>query len=125
MNRPTEFPLGIDVVEFRKTESLYKTHQDKLSRFLTKPERDFVETNSKPPVALAMLLGAKEAVFKALRPAWLGVTPFKDIEVIPSKKHFSLKFKGEAKKMVRSETRLELLFFKQKDFMVVECAGIW
>ena len=74
-------------------------------------------------MALAMLLGAKEAAFKALRPAWFGMTPFRDIEVKPSKKRFSLKFKGQTGKMLSSKTHLELLFFKQKDFVVVECAG--
>ena len=123
MNRP--YALGVDVVEFHKAKTFYDTHQDRLSRFLSKSEKNFVTANPKPHVALAMLFGAKEAAFKALHPAWLGVTPFKDIEITRLRKRFCLKFKGETRKMVRPKTRLELFFLKQKDFVVVECAGIW
>lgn len=100
--------LGVDVVEFRKAKSLYRNHSDRLSYFLTKPETDFVKRDKQPHVALAMLLGAKEAAFKAARPAWLGTTPFKDIRVLSSRKRFSPQFS----------------FLKQNKFVVVQCAGI-
>lgn len=116
--------LGVDVVEFRKTKSLYKNHSDRLSRFLTKSETDFVKKDRQPHVALALLLGAKEAAFKAVRPAWLGATPFKDIEILSAQKCFSPKFKGATAKNLRSKTRLELFFLKQKNFVIVQCAGI-
>ncbi len=118
-NKDECFPLGVDVVELGKAKTFYETHQDRLSVFLTKSERNYVQRSSRPHVTLALFLAAKEAGFKAVRPAWVGVMPFRDIEVVPRKNRpFSLRLKGQIKQATRSRAPLELLFSQEKDHVV-------
>ena len=58
-------PLGVDILEWKKARSFYRTHRDRLSDWLTNEERRFVEKKEKPHEAFAMIFAAKEAAFKA------------------------------------------------------------
>lgn len=106
-------------MELGKAKTFYETHRDRLSQFLTTSERNYVQGSFHPHVTLALFLAAKEAAFKAVRPAWAGVMPFRDIEVIPRKNRpFALRFRGQMKQAVPFRTSLELLFSQEKDHVV-------
>lgn len=59
-------PLGVDILEWKKARSFYKTHSARLAEWLSEDERRFVEKKQKPHEAFAMIFAAREAVFKAL-----------------------------------------------------------
>ena len=59
----------------------------------------------RPHERLAVLLAAKEAVFKTLRHPWMGIEGFRKISVKPLKKG------------------LKISFIKNKKYVVALCAG--
>ncbi len=89
------WPLGVDVLEWKKARAFYRTHRKKLSTFLCPAETLYVESSRKPYESLAMLLSAKEAVFKSLGVSWMGISGFKHIRIRPGKKNFSFRLRGK------------------------------
>ena len=118
-----DFPLGIDLVEIKKAKSFYILHKNRLATFFSGEEISYIEKNKKPYEALAVLLAAKEATFKALpKRSWMGVSGFKQIVVTPGVNPRALRcrLKGEPK----AGNKLKLSFTKNKKFVVARCVGI-
>ncbi len=115
------WPLGVDMFEWKKAKTFYKAHREKLGSFLCSAEVTYVETSNKPYQALAMILSAKEAVFKALGVSWMGVSGFKCIEILPGKNRFSLRLKGIFHKKISRKNPLEILFAKSRFYVIAYC----
>ena len=60
------FPLGVDILEWKKAGDFYRLHQQRLSDWLTADEKKFVAGRQKPHEGFAMIFAAKEAASKAL-----------------------------------------------------------
>ena len=119
------FLLGVDLVEFEKAKSFYLAHRKKLSSFLTRREIAYVRKSRKPHQRLAILLAAKESVFKALGVSWMGIAGFSDIQIIPGKNgDISFRLKGKFRNIIQAPFNSKLSFSKKKDCVVVACAGI-
>ncbi len=104
-------PLGVDILEREKARSFYHAHKDRLTQILSTSELKHLKNVKNKPYALAEMLAAKEAVFKAIGGSWMGVCGFKKIP---------LSFRPDGS--IRSgEFRITLK--KNKDY-VVACAGI-
>lgn len=103
--------LGVDILEREKARSFYRAHKDRLAQILNTSELEHLKNVKNKPDALAEMLAAKEAVFKAIGGSWMGLSGFKKI---------SLSFKRDGS--VRSGD-LRITFKKNKDY-VVACAGI-
>lgn len=115
------WPLGVDMLERRKAKAFYKTHGERLDCFLCAPEMAFVRTSSKPYESLAMILSAKEAVFKTLGASWMGMSGFKHIQILPGKTKFSFRLKGNFKKKFLLKSRLEISFAKSQRYVIAFC----
>ncbi len=103
--KPGRVPsIGVDLVELKKAKAFYESHKDNLKSFLTGEEIAYIRKNKDPHVHLAVLLAAKEAVFKSMGGAESGLASFSDICAIP-------------------ETDPRLSFEVKKDYVVVQCAG--
>jgi len=75
--------LGVDLVEIAKAKSFYKAHAGCLNRYFSEEEISFIAENPESCRKLAMLLAAKEAVFKSLDSvSWMGTSGFKDIRMV-------------------------------------------
>ena len=106
--------IGVDIIELKKAERFYKTHREKLGEFLSLKEKKFVERGKTPHEALAMVLSAKEAVFKALDRPWMGPEGFRKIKVQPvHPKMFSFRFS--------KKTQMEIYFTKNSKRVVAFC----
>lgn len=103
---PLSFPLGVDLIEIKKAKSFYESHKDNLDSFFSRREIAEIQKDKKSHEKLAVLMAAKESVFKALGPGPAGLLKFSNISV--SKK--SLKKMG-----------LTLSVVKKRDLIVVEC----
>ncbi len=62
-----QIPLGVDLVEMKKTKTFYRLHRSRLNSFLSRYEMGLVRKSKKPVRALAEILAAKEALYKALK----------------------------------------------------------
>lgn len=78
-------PLGIDLVEIKKAKEFYREHKTRLGSFFSDEEMAYIRESKKPHVNLAVLLAAKEAIFKSKGGAESGLASFLDIDVIPAK----------------------------------------
>jgi phosphopantetheine--protein transferase-like protein len=105
-----KFPgLGIDLVEIKKAKTFFKRHASRLDSFFTKSEMRFIFSESNRCENLALLLAAKEAVFKTKGAAWMGPRGFKTIKI--ATKNGKLACRG-----------LRLNAIKNKKYVIV-CAG--
>ncbi len=93
--------IGVDLVEIKKAQSFLRVHTKRLHRFLTPTECKAVARSRRPSEKLAILLAAKEAIFKAGRRVWMGPSLFRDIRA--------------------DDDRFELKIVKTKEFVVVSC----
>ena len=98
--------LGVDLIEIKKAKSFYESHKDNLASFFSRREIAEIHKDKKSHEKLAVLLAAKESVFKALGPRPAGLLGFSNISV--SKRN--LKKLG-----------LELSVVKRHGLIVVEC----
>ena len=105
-------PLGVDILERKKAHSFYRLHKDRLSQVLLPSELAQLKKVKNKPEALAEILAAKEAVFKALGGSWMGLSGFKKIRLSVDKTSGVLR-----------SGRLRIHLHKSKDY-VVACAGI-
>ena len=115
------WPLGVDMLEWKKAKAFYETHRDSLGRFLCPTEASFVLTSRKPYESLAMILSAKEAVFKALGISWMGLSGFQKIRILPANGPFSFRLKGNFKKKISRKVPLEISFVKSRHHVVATC----
>ena len=100
--------LGVDLVEYKKAKIFYTEHRNRLKNYFDKSELSFIQKSLKPYEALALLLAAKEAVFKSGDLAWMGPEGFRKIRII-SRKNQRLSFHPS------------LSFLKSKDYVIAEC----
>ena len=97
--------LGVDLIEFKRVKSFYKEHRASLGLFFDRWEVAYVQNSRKPYVALAELLGAKEAVYKALGGC------VRELRVVSGKQE-KIFFKG-----------LQISFFRNKKYLVVKAVS--
>lgn len=118
------FPrLGVDLVEIQKAKDFYRAHRDRLKDWLAPEEISYIRESRKPYESLAVLLAAKEAVFKALSRPWMGPFGFGDIQIVPGKNKVSCRFRGPFEPF-DGKKRFTLSFYKDKRYVVALCAGI-
>lgn len=115
--------LGVDLVEIQKAKSFYKTHKHRLDSFFSPKEINFISGDDQSPIeSLAMLLAAKEAVFKANNRGWMGPWGFKSIRMA-SKTKKNLIFESQTD--LSSKNRLfQVSFIQDKEYVVAKCVGI-
>ena len=104
--------LGVDLVEYKKARAFYARHRRRLGTYFKKAEVSFIEESLKPHEALALVLAAKEAVFKSLDRMWMGPEGFRRIAVV-SRKNKKLSFLSKP----------ALSFRKTRNYVVAECRG--
>ena len=115
------WPLGVDMLEWKKAKAFYEEHREKLDSFLAPSEAAFVNRSLKPYESLALILSAKEAVFKALGISWMGLSGFRHIQILPGKTHFSFRLKGAFKKNFSGKDPLVLSFSRNRRHVVATC----
>ena len=114
--------IGTDLIEFKKAAFFYHAHRDRLDIFLIKKEADFIRQSPKPHESLAMILAAKEAVFKAFCFPWMGLTGFKNIEIIPQPdREFSFRLRGPFGKFYSRKFFSGISWVKHKNYVVATC----
>jgi holo-[acyl-carrier protein] synthase len=60
--------IGIDLVDIARVERMIARHEGRVvARFLTEPERRYVEGTFRPAMHIAARIAAKEAAYKALQ----------------------------------------------------------
>ena len=114
------FPLGVDILEWKKAAAFYGNHRDRLGALFHPNELAFVRHSAKPKKAFALVFSAKEAVFKALGGSFMGISGFRDIQLFP-KKNFSFKLKGRLKKNSLLGPSLKVSFKKTRRHVVATC----
>ena len=105
------FRLGVDLIELQKAKNFYRTHKDGLNSFFNDKEILYIRSSKRPHEALAALLAAKEAVFKALPALGTGIAAFRNIEISHEKGN-QFSFPG-----------LKLQVFKEKKYVVAHALG--
>ena len=73
--------IGLDLVELKRVEAIYRRYQSKLGRYLFPNELAFLEGCREKAVGLAKLLALKEAIFKAMGLGWFGLTGWKSVKL--------------------------------------------
>ncbi len=77
---------GIDIMSIARVNSLMERMGERfLTRWFTPDELSYCMGKARPSVHLAGRLAAKEALVKALRPAWDGSILLRDISVVTEK----------------------------------------
>ena len=110
-SRPGFIPLGIDLIEIKKARRFYRAHEDRLGSLFSKKELRTIRRSKKPYERMAVLLAAKEAVFKALRAPWMGPAGFREIRLVPVSRRRP-QFKG---------VRFRLAFENTKNYVIARC----
>lgn len=113
--------LGVDLVEFEKAEFFYQTHQHDLSRIFNPKEVLFIRNHRKPSIAVAMILGAKEALYKAGCSRQPGLLEFNTLQTIPGTKKINYKIKLTNQRKSKACLKPVLSFIRKKRFIVVQC----
>lgn len=126
MKLKDSFPLGVDLVELETAKSLYQLHSRRLKTLFSREEISYIQKDKKPHERLAILLAAKEAVFKALSPIWMGMSGFQDIQIFPQTHHqLAVRLKGSFRRLKRTPKNLEIsLLKKHRNYVVVGCRGL-
>lgn len=115
------WPLGVDMLEWKKAKSFFDAHRGNLDRFLCSTEASFVLSSPKPHESLALILSAKEAVFKSLGRPWMGPSGFQDIQIIPGEPHFSFRLTGQFRKKFPKRVPSGISFVKNRRHVVATC----
>lgn len=114
--------LGVDVVEYRKARLFYVRHKNRLGEYFGKNEVAMIRKSHKPYESLALLLAAKEAVFKSSALPWMGAGGFRKIQILSQRSNrLSFRLKGNFKKGFARRPAPMLSYLKGKDFVIAEC----
>jgi len=132
--------LGVDLVEIARAKSFYRANASCLKRFFAKSEISFITQKPVYYQRLAMLLAAKEAVFKSLGAAWMGPSGFKNIRMVAhAGENFSFRLSTNFTKKRSRSFFVNMFFSRDKKYVVaihhqnvggrppkmeVACAGI-
>jgi phosphopantetheine--protein transferase-like protein len=113
--------VGVDLMEFKRAGSFYRTHKERLGSFFAPRELSYIRKSRRPRESLALLLAAKEAVFKSLGIPWMGLEGFRDIRIRPGRR-LSCELTGS---FAQSRTNRRVLSFrKYRHFIVVGCGPV-
>ncbi len=111
---------GIDLIEIKKAKRLYENHKNRLGSFFSLKEISYIKEGLRPYENFAVLVAAKEAVFKAFSNVGTGLSVFRNIEIIPGAgQRFSFKLKNRTEK-----AKFNFSVFKKRKYIIVQCAGI-
>ncbi len=114
--------LGVDVVEYKKARFFYIQHKNRLEQYFQKSEVSFIQKSEKPYETLALLLAAKEAVFKSSDLPWMGPGGFRKIQIVSHRNsRLSFRMKGNFKKSFSRRPARLLSYLKGKDYVIAEC----
>ena len=114
--------LGVDIVEYKKARVFYSHHQNRLKTYFNKEEVLLIQKGQKPYETLALLLAAKEAVFKSSGLAWMGTDGFRKIRILSQKNsQLSFRLRGNFKKSFMRRPVSALSFVKSRDYVIAEC----
>ncbi len=102
------------MIETKKAKALFKNYRDSLSDFLTPNEISHLEKSPKPETLFAVMLAAKEAVFKARRRSWMGLSGFQEIET-----YFPSVDKGQVRLSGESKNAFEFYYLQDRRYTVV------
>ena len=106
------FPLGVDILEWKKAGDFYRLHQHRLSDWLTADEKKFVAGRQKPYEGFAMIFAAKEAASKALGLSAAGPEALRSIRLKP---------RNSRKFSVLKHTLLEVTVSRHRRHVVACC----
>lgn len=113
-------------MELETAKSFYRAHGKRLHVIFSREEISTIRKDKKPHERLAVLLAAKESVFKALSLAWMGTSGFQDIQISPgSDERLTVRLKGSFRRVKKNPENLEIsLLKKHRRYVVVGCRGI-
>lgn len=74
--------VGIDIIEIKRIEKLFSSHEDFLRRIYTQKEVEYCTPKKYKYQHFAARFATKEAVFKALGTGWAGNMKWTDIELL-------------------------------------------
>ena len=106
--------LGVDMIETHKAKTLFQNCRPHLAYFLTPREQNQIHHSQKPDEMFAIMLAAKEAIFKTQQLPWMGLSGFQAIEI-----EFPEPQKGQARFCNNSGKTLEFYYKKEKRYIVV------
>jgi phosphopantetheine--protein transferase-like protein len=114
--------LGVDLVEMEKAEKFYRAHGDRIGELFHPEETAYIRQSRNPHRALATVLAAKEAVFKALPLSWTGLSGFRAIRIVPRPRGiFSFRLEGRSGKTPKALPRLKLFCRQYGRFVLAQC----
>ena len=117
-----QFFLGVDVVEYQKAKLFYVRHKNRLEDFFHHSEISFIRKNRRPYKSLALLLAAKEAVFKSSGKPWMGTEGFRKIEILAKKRNrLEVRLKGDFKGSFSRRRPPSLSVLKSRRYVVAGC----
>lgn len=120
---PHRSRLGVDIVELKKARKFYDRHKERLATYFSGQEIAYVNKGQKKYQRLALVMAAKEAVFKALNaPALTPMEVFNNIEIIPLKnKTFTFRLATPWRRIIKNNSGVKLKFYKKKHFVIAIC----
>ncbi len=114
--------LGVDLVEYKKAKKFYTAHQNRLESFFAPSEVRRIRRASKPYQSLALLLAAKEAVFKSSQLPWMGPEGFRKIRIISRKnQELSFRLSGNFKRCHFRGASPRLSWIQGPDYVIAQC----
>ena len=81
---PSPVTLGVDIMEVARARRFYNHHKDRLSRFFSATEINYISRD--PHARMASMVASKEAVFKALGQTQ-GMMEFTKVRIRPVSKN--------------------------------------
>ncbi len=121
-SRFLETCLGVDLVEYKKAKTFYTEHRGRLPDYFDKSEVSLIRKARRPYESLAMLLAAKEAVFKSSDLPWMGPEGFRKIRIVRRKNaELSFRLKGDFKRGFPDGSVSSLFILKKKNYVVAGC----
>lgn len=119
---PSKLSLGVDIVEYKKARVFYARHKNRLKTYFDKNEVSLIQKGQKPYETLALLLAAKEALFKSSGLAWMGTDGFRKIRIL-ARKHNQLSFRlqGNFKRSFIRRPAPVLSFLTSRDYVIAKC----
>ena len=111
-------------MEFEKARKFYVRHKNRLATYFKKTETEYINKGQKNHERLALVMAAKEAVFKALdAPAVTPMEVFNNIEIIPLKnKQFKFRLARVWQRAIKNSSGVTLKFYQKKNFVVAMCS---
>ena len=117
MSSHSKDSIGVDLVELKKARAFYARHRSRLSMLLSRREMAYLSRSKKRSECLALLLAAKEAVWKKEGHGGVGIAGFRQIEIISTPPdRFSYRVSGALR-------RGKISFISNRDFVVAQCVG--